>query len=212
MRSSVALEGMGAANQAIIAEIRGRTRKAIAVGGEGLKQDLRAMTGAALGDRLAKTWRLKLYGQNGSESPAAFVWTKAPRIIAGNMRGGTIVAVHGARYLAIPTDRVPRRMGRGGKARMSPEEVEAHFNQDLILKKGRKPGTLLGFIEAISARSRRRPGLRNVTKGRLRQGRKVQLVLMFTFVRSVRQRKTIDPDAAFARWGARTRQMLQQGV
>lgn len=201
MRSSFRLDGMAAVNKQIAKDIRSRAMKAVEIGGEGLKNDLRSMTGQALGDRLAKTWRLKLYGQDGSESPAAFIWTKAPRIIEGNMTGGTIVPVAGSRYLAIPTDSVPQRRGRGAKARMSPEEVEAYFNQDLILRRGRKAGTLLGFVDVIAARHKSRSA-----------GRRAQLVLMFIFTRAVRQRRTIDPAAAFARWRQRTRQMLQNGV
>ncbi len=210
MRTSVQLDGMGAANAAIAEDLRERQKRAIAVGGEQLKTELRAMTQQALGDRVAKTWRLNEYGMESGEDPAAFVYSNAPDIIKGNMTGGTIVPVAGTRYLAIPTDRVPRRRGRGGKARMSPEEVEAHFNDDMVLVPGKRPGTLLGFMNLIRARSRSRPGFRPATKGRVRQGRKVKMVLMFTFVKSVRRAKTIDPDAAFERARATTRRLLEE--
>lgn len=212
MRSEFKLDGMRSANAQIAKDLRARSLKAVEVGGEGLKQDLREMTGRALGDRLAKTWRLNIYGADGSQSPAAFIWTKAPRIIEGNMTGGRTVPVAGSEFLALPTRSVPRRRGRGGKSRMSPEEVESHFNQDLIIRPGKRPGTLLGFVEVVRTRSTRRPGFRQATRGRLAQGRQAKLILMFTFVRSVRRDKTIDPQAAFARWRRRTRQMLQNGV
>lgn len=211
MQTEFKLEGMGAMNKQIASDLRKRTRRAIAVGGEGLKNELRDITRPVLGDRLSKTWRLRLYGQTGSEQPAAFIWSKAPRIIAGNMTSGTIVPVNGSRYFAIPTDKVPRRRGRGGKSRMSPEEVEAHFNQDLVVLRGKTPGTLLGFVEVVRARSTRRPGYRQATRRRIAQGRKPKMVLMFTFVRSIRRRKTIDPQAAFDRWSKRTQRMLQEG-
>lgn len=195
MRSTFKLDGMKAVNAQIAKDLRARSLKAVEVGGEGLKQELRDMTRRALGDRLAKTWRLKIYGADGSQSPAAFIWTNAPRIMEGNMTAGTTVPVAGSEFLALPTDSVPRRRGRGAKSRMSPEEVEAHFNQDMILRPGKRRGTLLGFIDLAR-----------------RGSSKARLVLMFTFVRSVRRDKTIDPQAAFARWRRRTRQLLQNGV
>ena len=211
MRTGVGLEGMESANRAIAEDLRKRQKRAISVAGEQLKSELREMTRRALGDRLAKTWRLNTYGMDGSEDPAAWIYSKAPDIIQGNMRGGTIVPVAGTRFLAIPTANVPQRRGRGAKAKMSPEEVEAHFNDDLVLVRGKKPGTLLGYMNLIQALSTRRPGLRPKTKGRLRQGRKVKMVLMFTFVKSVRQRKMIDPDAAFARARRTARRLLEEG-
>lgn len=201
MRTGVALEGMAAANQAIAARLRKRSARAIAVGGEQLKSDLRAMTRRALGDRLAKTWRLKNYGTKGEEDPAAFVWSKAPDIIRGNMRGGTIVPVAGSRFIAVPTEHVPRRIGgRGAKARLSPEEVEARYNQDFIFRPGREPGTLVALIDLNAARG-----------GGRRRSRTRRLVHMFTFARSVRQKRTIDPDAAFARARRTTRRILEEG-
>ena len=187
-------------NRQIAADIRKRSAEAVRIGGEQLKRDLRAMTRGPLGERIAKAWRLQTYGDGKSESPAAFVWSNAPDVISGNMRNVTIVPRGGSQFFAIPTDDVPRRRGRGAKARMGPEEVEAHYNQDLILRKGRRPGTLLGFID------------RNITirTGR-RRARRQRLVLMFTFVRTLTKRKTIDPDAAFAKARARTKRHLQEG-
>lgn len=211
MRTGVALEGMGAANRAIADDLKRRQKSAVEIVGRGLQKDLRAITRKALGDRLAKTWRLNEYGMKGSEDPAAFIYSKAPDIIRGNMRSGTIVPVAGTRFLAIPTANVPQRRGRGAKPKMSPEEVEAHFNDDLVLVRGKKPGTLLGYMNLIQGLSTRRPGLRPKTKGRLRQGRKVRMVLMFTFVKSVRQRQTIDPDAVFDKWRRKMRRLLEEG-
>lgn len=211
LRSTFRLEGMAAVNAAILDDIRKRASDAIEAGGAGLQEDLRAATRSALGDRLAKAWRRKTYGSGTSESPAAFIWSNAPKIIEGNIRGGTIVPVNGTEFLALPTDNVPQRRGRGAKAKMSPEEVEAYFNQDLVLRPGKKPGTLLGYVEVVRGRSRRRAGFRQATKGRLKQGRKVELVLMFTFARSVRKLRTIDADAIFRKWRDWTRRRLQEG-
>jgi len=198
MRSGIGLEGMEAANRAILSRLRKRQARAIEVGGEQLKTDLRAMTYRALGDRLAKTWRHKNYGIKSGRDPAAFVWSKAPDIIKGNMRGGTIVPVAGSRFLAIPTEHVPRRIGgRGAKAQLSPEEVEARYNQDFIFRPGRKPGSIVALIDLNAARGGKR-------------SRSRRLVHMFTFTKSVRQARTIDPDAAFARARRTTRRLLEE--
>lgn len=210
-RGEFTLEGMSAANRRMAADLRRRAAEAVRIGGEQLKRDLRAMTRGPLGERIAKAWRAEYYGLGKSESPAAFVYTKAPDVIAGNLENITIVPRGGSKFFAIPTDRVPQRRGRGAKARMSPEEVEAHFNQDLILKRSSTPGELLGFVEAVRARSRKRPGLRQATKRRIAAGREVKLIHMFTFVRTLTKRKTIDPDAAFRAARARTRRHLETG-
>lgn len=187
---------MKSANKAILAEIQKRSRDAVEIGGEGLKQELRDMTSGPLGDKVAKTWRLKFYGMRGG-NPAAFIWTKAPRIIEGNIKGGNTVPVLGSKYLAIPTKSVPRRIGgRGAKSKMSPEEVEVRYNQDMIIRRGRKAGTLLGFVDM------------NVGYRGKRNSKRQRLVLMFTFVKSVRRRKTIDPQSAFVRWSDRTAKLL----
>ena len=194
------LDGMAAANRRFAEDLRERQRTAIKVGGEQLKQDLRRLTRGPLGERLAKAWQVEFYGMDGSESPAAFAYTKAPSIIRGNATGGTVVPIAGSEFLAIPSERVPRRRGRGAKARMSPEEVEAHYNQDLILRPGRKPGEIVGLIDA------------NISAGTgKRRAKKARLVLMFTFAKSLDQKKTIDPDAAMRRAARTTKRLLQDG-
>lgn len=148
------------------------------------------ITGAGLGGRLANTIRSEVYPKGGNAlNPAGYLYTKAPKIIAAFSTGATIRPVNGARYLWIPTKNVPRKAGRGGRARMSPEEVELHFNAELVIEKG-KSGELLAFLPVIAARSGR--GFRQSTKGRLAQGRKATQVLMFTLRRTVRLGKRLD--------------------
>lgn len=135
----------------------------------------------------------------GEQSPAAFVYSKVPAIIQGQ-RGGTIVPVNGSQYLALPTKKVPRRVGgRGAKARMTPQEVEAQFNQDMILRPGKKRGEFLGLIDMNVSRIR----------GRKRRSKKQRLVHMFTFKRQVRMPRRINPDAAFDRAVRRTQRALE---
>lgn len=164
---------------------------------DGLKSDLRRQTEEALGTRVANAWRGKFYANQGSASgPAAFVWSKAPRIIDFFSASRVITPIGQA--FAVPTENVPR--GSRGR-RLSPIEVEARFNvelQPVPLKSGR-----LGlFMDAADARSRRRPGLRSATARRRAQGRAVRRVLMFVLVRSVRSKQLIDLDATAQKWGA----------
>ena len=124
------------------------------------------------------------------------------------MRGGTITAVGGGRYMAIPSDNVPR-FGRYGR-KMTPEEVERKYNQDLILHPGKTRKTILAFIELKSGRRRAATSFRGASQKTRRGGRSAERILMFTFTKSVRGRKVIDPDAAFRRWSDRTQRTLEQ--
>lgn len=168
----------------------------------GLKNELRdQIKSAGLSARLANTWRGNTYPQNRrSVTPAGYVYSNAPAIIDSFTSGATIVPVNGGKYLAIPTKNVPRATGRRGATRkMTPQQVEDAFNQDLFFRRG-KGGHVLAFISAV--RSKNKKGWRRGTKGRLAQGRDVQPVLMFTLVPSVRMPKKLDLDGPAARWAA----------
>lgn len=203
MRLTAEMTGLVAALDAETFRIERAMTGAMQDATEGLKGALRDQVRAAgLGERLAKTWQSEVYPKgSASMEPAGYIWSKSPRIIAG-FAGGVSIYPKASSYLAIPTERVPRGRGRGFKARMSPEEVEHHFNQDLILKRGRR-GQILGFVDVVEARSRSRRGLRQATPGRLAQGRSRKLVLMFIFVRRVRLPKLLDLQQAANQWGAR---------
>jgi hypothetical protein len=70
----------------------------------GLKAELRAqVTGARLGQRLANTWRSRIYPEGEqSLSAAGLVWSKAPNLIRLYDKGAIIRSKQGL-YLAIPT-------------------------------------------------------------------------------------------------------------
>ena len=135
-----------------------------------------------MGDRLANAWRGETFPRSRpSLDPAAYVYSRAPKLMDVFTRGATIYPTDGRRYLAIPTDNVPNRRGaRGAVAAMTPLDVEVLFNQDLIIRRGRN-GHLLAFVSAVPG-SRGR-GFKPATRGRLAKGREVRLVLMFTLVR-----------------------------
>jgi hypothetical protein len=144
------------------------TTAAMAEGTELLKRDLRQdVEDAGLGRRLALTWRSNVYPQGGRASldPAGWVWTKAPKLIEVYEEGAMIRPSNGRHYLAIPSKNVPLK-GRG--RRMPPLDVETAFNQDLIIRRGHKPGVWTAWINAVAGRTGK--GFKPVTKGRLRGG------------------------------------------
>lgn len=167
------------------------------------KAELRSqVTGAGLGNRLANTWRGEVYpGRGQSITPAGYLHSNAPDIIDAFNRGAQIMPLNGKRFLWIPTDNVPRAIGRRGSTRrMTPDQVEIAFNQDLFIRRGQR-GRMLAFVNAVAARNRR--GFRQATRGRLAQGRAVKPVLMFTLVPTVRLPKALDLDGVATRWAAR---------
>jgi hypothetical protein len=140
------------------------------------RQDVRR---AGLGDRLANTWRTRVYPLRGeSWHPTVHVWSNAPMLAAAHADGGTIVPKAG-KFLAIPTENVGHKGGR----RRTPLDIESEFNQDLVIKPTRNPNVFLALIRAVRARSGR--GIRRASARRQDQGRAEQLVPMFILVRQV---------------------------
>lgn len=184
--------------QATASELQ-RVEKAIDEGvkdaGAGLKEELRDLTFVVLGRRVAYTWQGRFYANPGNTGgPAAFVWTKAPRII-DFWRAERVVTPLGGAF-AIPVNPVVKRFGKA----MTIAEVEAKFNQDLEPR--RLPSGNIGlFADLLRGRNGR--GFRQATKGRLAQGRKTEKVLLFVLVRSLRSRKLIDLVGPANRWAAK---------
>ncbi len=71
---------------------------------DGLKQDLREdVVAAGLGEWLSRTWRGKTFPEVGeSAEAAAYVWSRAPKIVDAFDRGVVIRSSRGL-FLAIPT-------------------------------------------------------------------------------------------------------------
>jgi hypothetical protein len=88
----------------------------------GLKADLREdVKRGGLGDRLANTWRGETYPKSkDSINAAAFVWSKAPKIVSAFDLGVTIRGAN-RKYLAIPTPDAGIQTGAGKRRRVSPE-------------------------------------------------------------------------------------------
>ncbi len=196
--ASIMREIEGDVAEAATAAMRETTFKAV-------RELRRQVTDGGLGQRLANTWRDRVYPeQRKSMTPTGYIWSNAPEIIDGFVRGATIRPVAGAKYLWIPTKNVPRARGRvniqgrnikGGA--MSPAEVESMFNTDFTIRKG-KNGTLLAFIDVI--RSKNAKTFRKATAGRLKQGRAAAPVLMFVLRKAVRLPQLLDLEAPAKRW------------
>lgn len=186
LQLKIALAGdlRGFADQAAAGIRRGAMRAAERMRARA-KLAFRQETRAVLGDRAANTWRDEVYPKGGKQSwhPTTLIFSKWPGPIRAHTEGATIAHRDGL-MLAIPTDNVPRR----GQKPMSPAEVERSFGQDLYFVK--RPNATLAFIKAIASKSKR--GWRKATPGRLAQGRKQKLVLMFVLVKQVTLRKRLD--------------------
>ncbi len=113
--------------QSIAARLRAGVE---AAGLSTLLEPLRADTAKSLRSRkLPTTWRITIFPTDASIQtfqPAAFVFSKAPKIIAAFEAGATIHPLNGRRYLWIPTENVPTTTG--GK-HQSPRDMEARVGK-----------------------------------------------------------------------------------
>ena len=182
----------------------------------GLKGELREQVQAAgLGGKVANTWRGVTYPVGGrvSLAPAAFVFSKAPKIVDAFERAPTIRTVNGKKYLAIPTANVPRT-GTRGHPRMTPAEVETAFNQDLKFRRAGN-GRLIAFIDAAgSGAGIRRLGGRQLGRHYRGEGapaRHVQVV-MFILTSTARMPKRLNVDEAAAHWADQVPPILERAL
>lgn len=213
MRPRIAISGdIAAGLQADLEAGAAAVSGAIAIAARGLEQDLEHVTeGAGLGP-LSRAWTSQVYPRGrASLGAAGLVYVKGKARTIGAIEAhatGAIIRAAGGRFLAIPTDAVPRRRGgRGGADWMSPAEVETAFNADLHLIKT-KTGKLLLVMKAIAAKNRR--GFRAATRRRVAQGRETTLVPMFVLIPQARLRKRFDINASVQRWVAQIPGLIVQ--
>ncbi|MGE0650259.1 MAG: DUF6441 family protein [Alphaproteobacteria bacterium] len=181
---------------------------------EGLKLDLRrAIAASGLGPRLGKAVGAQAYPKRGASLGAAgsvFARGKsAERVLTAFSEGATIRARAGGRFLAIPTEHVPRA-GRGGRRPMTPFEVESHFNTDLEpvpLRGGR--GALLLVIPVVKGSGQR---FRRVRARRVGVGRTSGFVPMFVLVPHVHLRKRFDAARLARKWAARVPELIERAL
>lgn len=202
---------------AYVSERRSLMEKAVTAGvkaaTDGAKLELNQQTDRVLGRML---WNGRTYPERGTSLGAAgFLFPRrgAEKIVEAFSDGVTITAKKG-KYLAIPTENVPRAagQGRGGRKRMTPEQVEDRFNQDLQLVPSRtRPGTAYLVLRNVVA-GRKRGTLRQATARRRAQGRAARPVIMFVLVRRVTLRKTLDPVSLVAKWAGLAPALIERAI
>jgi len=151
--------------------------------GNNVKSAWRAqITGAGLGQRLARTIRSEQFPKGRpSLSAAAVVWSRAPLIIGAHDSGPLIRSRNGF-WLAIPTP-AAGKSSRGG--RISPGDWERRSGLRLRFVYRRTGPSLLVAEGRLNARGR-------AVASRSRTGRGVTTVPIFLLVPQVQLRKRLD--------------------
>jgi uncharacterized protein DUF6441 len=152
--------------------------------GSDLKADWRGqITGAGLGQRLARSIRNKTYPERGeSFGTAAFIWSKAPKIIRAHDRGMLIRSKNGL-WLAIPTEAAGK--GRGG-ARLTPGEWERRRGMRLrFIYRRNGPSLLVAEKARLNTQG-------TAVASRSKTGRGQVSAPIFTLVPQVKLRKRLD--------------------
>ena len=154
---------------------------------DGLKLAMRRqVTSAGLGQRLANTWRGKVYPQGQvSLKAAGLVYTNAPEIMTG-LEIATVIRGKDGLWLAIPTPNAPKR-GVGGK-RINPTNFPEQSLGRLRFVY-RPSGVSLLVVDNVRATAR---GIRSATDKQKASGRGLSTAVMFWLVRQVRTKKRID--------------------
>nr|WP_114964231.1 DUF6441 family protein [Alkalilacustris brevis] len=168
------------------AEIKAGERavsKAVTKAGTDLRTAWRAqITGAGLGQRLARTIRSEPFPRSKpSLNAAALVWSKAPVIVGAHDTGPLIRARNGF-WMAIPTP-AAGKSARGG--RITPKEWERRSGLRLRFVYRRSGPSMLVAEGRLNARGR-------AVMSRSKTGRGVTTVPIFLLVPQVKLRKRLD--------------------
>ena len=170
---------------------------------DGLKQDLREdVVEAGLGERLSRTWRGKTFPEVGeSAEAAAYVWSRAPKIVDAFDRGVVIRSARGL-FLAIPTAAAGKsgRSAVGSREKITPEGWQRRTGLKLrfVYRRGR-PSLLVAddariTTRGLAARNRRKTGQASV--------------IVFILVPQVALKKRLDVESAAKRQAARVPSLI----
>jgi hypothetical protein len=169
---------------------------------DGLKQDLREdVVAAGLGERLSRTWRGKTFPEVGeSAEAAAYVWSRAPKIVDAFDRGVVIRSARGL-FLAIPTTAAGKsgRSAVGSRENITPEGWQRRTGLKLrfVYRRGR-PSLLVADARintrGLAARNRRKIGQASV--------------IVFILVPQVALKKRLDVESAAKRQAARVPSLI----
>ncbi|MTW18348.1 hypothetical protein GJ689_19280 [Rhodoplanes serenus] len=175
--------------------------------GRDLTAALRAdVVGAGLGERLARTWRGRTYPEHGtSMEAAAFVWSKASKLVDAFDRGVTIRSRDGF-WLAIPTSAAGARgIGSGGRrVRITPGGWERRTGMRLrFVYRRRGPSLLVADNARLNKRGLAAPNRRKSGQA---------TVVVFLLVPQVRLRKRLNVDAIAQRQAERVPSLIARHV
>lgn len=129
---------------------------------------------------LPTTWRSTIYPENEASrtlTPAGYIFSKAPKIVAAFSDGATIRPVNGARYLWIP---LPDAYAGAGKAR-TPAQIERRFGKFSFARDG---DGAVALVEQTR-------GGQKLTRARRKAKEARKRVAMFALVRQVRMGKRL---------------------
>ena len=182
----IRMEILGDIGAIMAAEIKAGERavsKAVTEAGTSVKAAWRSqITGAGLGQRLARTIRSEQFPKGRpSLNAAALVWSKAPVIVGAHDTGPLIRSRNGF-WLAIPTA-AAGKSARGG--RITPGEWERRSGLRLRFVYRRNGPSLLVAEGRLNARGR-------AVASRSKTGRGVTTVPIFLLVPQVQLRKRLD--------------------
>lgn len=170
---------------------------------DGLKQDLREdVIAAGLGERLSRTWRGKTFPEVGeSTEAAAYVWSRAPKIVDAFDRGVVIRSSRGL-FLALPTIAAGKseRSAVGSREKITPAGWQRRTGLKLrfVYRRGR-PSLLVAddariTTRGLAARNRRKTGQASV--------------IVFILVPQVALKKRLDVESAAKRQAARVPSLI----
>jgi hypothetical protein len=178
--------------------------------GRGLRTELRRqVTSAGFGQKLANAWR-DMHYPNRKLDAASLVYTKAPQIIRAFDEGAVIRSRRG-RFIAIPTENVPRK-GTDGK-RISPSTFPEHrFGPLRFVPRQSGPSLLVedGLRASYSRQTGQLRGFRRATDRARRSGQGLTTVVMFLLVPQVKLRKRLDVARAAERWSGQLPALIEQ--
>lgn len=158
---------------------------------------------AGLGRKVANSWRSQSYPPDReSLRAAAIIWSKAEHLIEA-FDGGATIKAERKKWLAIPTEFAPKRVGRKSK-RITPSNwPEQRYGKLRFVQHPRKKTAML-----VVDNQRRRGGKARQAKQTMFQlsrskralasGRGLFTVPMFILVPQVRMRKRLNVEAAYA--------------
>jgi hypothetical protein len=178
--------------------------------GRGLKTELRRqVASAALGQRLANSWRDRHY-PNQQLDAVSLVYTKAPQITRA-FDEGVVIRSRRGRFLAIPTENAPRK-GTDGR-RISPSTFpEDRFGPLRFVPRPTGPSLLVvdGLRASFSRQTGQLRGFRRATDRVRRSGQGLTTVVMFLLMPQVKLRKRLDVARAAERWSAQLPALIER--